>query len=94
MNETRVNEIARELQLKARTIILALPELGINRKATHSTTLSAEETCKVRAHFTAKPKPKKPRKHWVNDTDGRLAIAKSIAARFGIEIVEEEFFQK
>ena len=44
------------------------------------------------------PKPKKQdkpsKKHWVNDPDGTLGIAKSIASRFGIELVEEEFFDK
>jgi len=43
------------------------------------------------------PQPKrlgKPRKRWVNDTDGTLGIAKSIAHRFGEEICEEEFFTK
>lgn len=36
----------------------------------------------------------KSRKRWVNDQDGTLGIAKSIANRFGEEIVEEEFFDK
>jgi hypothetical protein len=53
---------------------------------------------------TSKKPPKKnekpkggatPRKkRWVTDTDGTLGVAKSIASRFGIELVEEEFFLK
>jgi hypothetical protein len=40
-----------------------------------------------------KNESQKPKK-WIPDPDGQLGIAKSIAARFGEEIVEDEFYDE
>lgn len=49
---------------------------------------------KLKTKKDAKPKrkPAQRKPHWTPDPDGQLGIAKSIAARFGEEIVEEEFY--
>jgi translation initiation factor IF-2 len=47
----RINDLARDLEVKSRAIIDALPELGIEGKKSHSSSLEPEEVEKVRAFF-------------------------------------------
>ena len=104
----RINELCRELQVKARTVIEYLPQIGVTDKKTHSSSVSRDEAAKVREHFKGTktkviapktplppilPPQKKPRRRFVTDTDGTLGIAKGIASRFGEELCEEEFFE-
>jgi hypothetical protein len=73
----RVNDLARELQTKAKAIIGILPEIGVSRETpiTTSTELLPEEAAKVRSYLMSRK------------TDPvTLGLAKSIAARFGEEI--------
>jgi translation initiation factor IF-2 len=49
----RINELARELEVKSRVVLEALPELGITDKKSHSSALDDEAADKVRAHFRA-----------------------------------------
>ncbi|HEX8814485.1 MAG TPA: translation initiation factor IF-2 [Terriglobales bacterium] len=63
MSKVRINDLARELEVKSKAITDALPGLGITEKKTHSSSLEDYEAEKVRAHFrsgdegsaTAKP---------------------------------------
>ena len=47
----RINELARELEVKARAILDYLPEIGIEDKKSYSDSISQEVAEKVRAHF-------------------------------------------
>jgi hypothetical protein len=47
----RVNELARELEIKAHDILDALPELGCTEKKTHSSTIPEEVADRVRLRF-------------------------------------------
>ena len=51
MSKVRINDLARELEVKPRAIIDILPELGVPAGKTHSSSLEADEAEKVRAHF-------------------------------------------
>src|ERR1700757_961383 len=50
----RINDLARELEVKARVILDALPEVGVTEKKTHSSSIEEDEAERVRRHFTAK----------------------------------------
>ena len=52
-NQIRINELARELEVKAKAIIDYLPEAGVTEKKTHSSSIDVEAAVKVREHFRA-----------------------------------------
>lgn len=47
----RINELARELEVKAKVILEYLPKIGVTENKTHSSSISAEIADKVRLHF-------------------------------------------
>ncbi|MGH9774789.1 MAG: translation initiation factor IF-2 [Candidatus Acidiferrales bacterium] len=49
--QIRINELARELEIKAKALIEFLPELGITEKKTHSSSLDNSHADLVRKHF-------------------------------------------
>ena len=50
-NQIRINELARELEIKAKVLIDFLPEIGVTEKKTHSSSLDLEHAELVRRHF-------------------------------------------
>src|SRR6185312_1110308 len=50
-NQIRINELARELEVKAKVIIDYLPEAGVTEKKTHSSSIDVSAAVKVRQHF-------------------------------------------
>jgi translation initiation factor IF-2 len=50
-NQVRINELARELEVKAKAIIDLLPEYGLTEKKTHSSSIPADVAEKVRKHI-------------------------------------------
>jgi translation initiation factor IF-2 len=50
-NQIRINELARELEIKAKVLIDYLPEIGVNDKKTHSSSLDNNHADLVRKHF-------------------------------------------
>src|SRR5437867_11376607 len=50
-NQIRINELARELEVKAKAIIDYLPEAGVTQKKTHSSSIEVAAAEKVRKHF-------------------------------------------
>src|ERR1700686_5227011 len=52
-NQIRINELARELEVKAKAIIDYLPEAGVTEKKTHSSSIEVDAAVKVREHFRA-----------------------------------------
>ncbi len=50
-NQIRINELARELEVKAKVIIDYLPEAGVTEKKTHSSSIDVAAAIKVREHF-------------------------------------------
>ncbi len=64
MSKIRINDLARELEVKSKAILDVLPEIGVSEKKTHSSSLEKDEAEKVRArlkgsaaeaHSAAKP---------------------------------------
>ncbi len=53
MSKIRINDLARELEVKSKAILDVLTEVGITEKKTHSSSLEEHEAEKVRAHFKA-----------------------------------------
>jgi translation initiation factor IF-2 len=49
--QIRINELARELEIKAKALIEYLPEAGVTEKKTHSSSLDNEHADLVRKHF-------------------------------------------
>src|SRR5580658_6219516 len=48
MNKIRINELARELEVKAHEILDRLPELGVTEKKTHSSSIDEDVALKLR----------------------------------------------
>jgi translation initiation factor IF-2 len=51
MNKIRINELARELEVKAHEILDKLPELGVTEKKTHSSSIDEDVAIKLRRLF-------------------------------------------
>src|SRR6266849_1314285 len=50
-NQVRINELARDLEVKAKAIIDLLPGLGVAEKKTHSSSIPVDVAEKLRTHF-------------------------------------------
>jgi translation initiation factor IF-2 len=53
MSKVRINDLARELEVKSKAILDVLLAVGVTEKKTHSSSLEEHEAEKVRAHFRA-----------------------------------------
>ena len=51
MSKVRINDLARELEVKSRAILDALKDIGITEKKTHSSSIEMEEADRVRANI-------------------------------------------
>src|SRR4051794_31537298 len=51
VDKIRINDLARELEVKSRAILDVLTQVGVTEKKTHSSSISVEEAEKVKAHF-------------------------------------------
>jgi translation initiation factor IF-2 len=54
MSKVRINDLARELEVKSKAILDVLPEIGVTEKKTHSSSVEDHEAEKLRAHFRAR----------------------------------------
>src|SRR6201991_3907275 len=52
MSKVRINDLARELEEKSKSILDALTAVGVIEKKTHSSSIEADEAEKVRAYLT------------------------------------------
>ncbi|MFZ0273779.1 MAG: translation initiation factor IF-2 N-terminal domain-containing protein, partial [Acidobacteriaceae bacterium] len=51
MSTVRINELARELEVKSKEILDALTAVGVTEKKTHSSSIETDEAERVRAHI-------------------------------------------
>src|SRR5579864_180694 len=51
MSKVRINDLAREMEVKSKQILDVLGELGLGEGKTHSSSIEEYEAEKVRAHF-------------------------------------------
>ena len=49
MSKVRINDLARELEVKSKVILDILPEVGVTEKKTHSSSVEEDEARRVRA---------------------------------------------
>ena len=57
MSKVRINDLARELEVKSRQILDVLNELSMGAGKTHSSSIEESEAVRVRAHFDPGAKP-------------------------------------
>src|ERR1700734_285662 len=57
MSKVRINDLARELEVKSKTILDALTAVGVAEKKTHSSSIEADEAEKVRRHILGDSRP-------------------------------------
>jgi translation initiation factor IF-2 len=60
MSKVRINDLARELEVKSKAILDALPLVGVTEKKTHSSSLEEHEAEKVRAHIRGSSEAQSP----------------------------------
>ncbi|HEV2717486.1 MAG TPA: translation initiation factor IF-2 N-terminal domain-containing protein, partial [Terriglobales bacterium] len=60
MSKVRINDLARELEVKSKAILDALPLVGVTEKKTHSSSLEEHEAEKVRAHLRGSSEAQTP----------------------------------
>src|SRR5215475_2792450 len=53
MSKVRINDLARELEVKSKAILDVLTEVGVTEKKTHSSSLEEHEADRVRAKLRA-----------------------------------------
>src|SRR5579872_899868 len=63
MSKIRINDLARELEVKSKAILDALPEVGVTEKKTHSSSVEEHEAEKVRAYLRAANEGQSAPKH-------------------------------
>ena len=51
MKKIRINELARELEVKAHEILERLPELGVTEKKTHSSSIDEDVAIRLRRYY-------------------------------------------
>src|SRR5271156_977320 len=51
MSKVRINDLARELEVKSKTILDTLPLVGVTEKKTHSSSVEEHEAEKVRVYI-------------------------------------------
>src|SRR5271169_1371106 len=55
MQKIRINDLARELEVKSKMILDALIEVGVTEKKTHSSSIEVDEAERVKKYFAKRP---------------------------------------
>ena len=58
MKKIRINELARELEVKPGVILDLLPELGVQEKKTHSSSIDEDVALELRRRLTGSEAPR------------------------------------
>ncbi|MFI5117974.1 MAG: translation initiation factor IF-2 [Terriglobales bacterium] len=57
MQKIRINDLARELEVKSKMILDALIKVGVSEKKTHSSSIEVDEAERVKKYFAQHPEP-------------------------------------
>ena len=57
MQKIRINDLARELEVKSKTILDLLLKVGVTEKKTHSSSIEADEAELVKKYFAERAEP-------------------------------------
>src|SRR5215467_6002536 len=83
----RINDLARELEVKSKAILDVLEKVGVTEKKTHSSSLEADEAEKVRQHFVkaaeASPRARSEARHGRTEDEIKTKIDLSKISRPG-----------
>ncbi|MEO8597154.1 MAG: translation initiation factor IF-2 [Candidatus Solibacter sp.] len=71
MKKIRINELARELEVKAHEILERLPELGVSEKKTHSSSIDEDVAIKLRQYYGQDVPDYVPGSHADESADGQ-----------------------
>src|ERR1700676_2903942 len=81
-NQVRINELARELEVKAKAIIDLLPGYGVAEKKTHSSSIPEDVAEKVRKNILGQAQAEADAESAAKaDKDARDAAARAARAR-------------
>ena len=61
MQKIRINDLARELEVKSKAILDALVKVGVTEKKTHSSSIEVDEAERVKKYFAEHAEPGAPR---------------------------------
>lgn len=90
MSKVRINDLSRELEVKSRFILEALPQVGVIEKKTHSSSVEAEEADRLRKYFYARgvPQPsirnQEATEAWIASPREEESIAQPEQARYWV----------
>src|ERR1700693_5071738 len=73
MKKIRINELARELEIKAHEVLERLPELGVTEKKTHSSSIDEYVAIKLRRLYGIDSPDLEP------EAEGSVAIEEALA---------------
>ncbi|MEO8726414.1 MAG: translation initiation factor IF-2 [Acidobacteriaceae bacterium] len=76
MSKVRINDLARELEVKSREVLDALPKVGVTEKKTHSSSLEADEAERVRKLLGGKPSAGAMQREGSNDIRPKIDFSK------------------
>ena len=57
MQKIRINDLARELEVKSKAILDALVQVGVTEKKTHSSSIEVDEAERVKRYFAEHAEP-------------------------------------
>src|SRR5258708_2513576 len=72
----RINDLARELEVKAKVILDVLPEVGVTEKKTHSSSIEEDEAVRVRKHFSARSGSSPGKRSSATEVKPKIALPK------------------
>src|SRR5437660_9949424 len=72
----RINDLARELEVKSKAILEALEEVGVTEKKTHSSSIEEDEAARVRKYFSAKSSSSSRERASATEVKPKIELAK------------------
>jgi translation initiation factor IF-2 len=72
----RINDLARELEVKSREILESLPKVGVTEKKTHSSSIEADEAERVKRYFAGQGHTSKAALKAVEDHKPKIDLSK------------------
>ncbi len=77
MSKVRINDLARELEVKSRSILDALTAVGVAEKKTHSSSIEEDEAEKVRGYLTGGGRPSGGSRYAHSNQPARIDLSKA-----------------
>src|SRR5512142_516617 len=72
----RINDLARELEVKSKEILDALPKVGVTEKKTHSSSIEPDEAERVKKFFAGQGHASKPAARAVEEHKPKIDLSK------------------